>query len=357
MRPTAATGVLVLWLAACGSEVADPTAPSASRTRETPTWSINALATPEFSSTGILPHDVGPRGHVVGQGRVNGRTHGILVDPSGTFVDLQPLAGDLVSFPTAVDGSGMAVGVSSTDPGYSAILPVIWSPGGRPEPLAGFTRSLNHSPSAIGKNGDIVGYTDQFDPTGATVHGFLLRRRATGPVDLGSPFPGMSSFAWAINDRGQIAGTADHPTQGTILVLWSPSAKMSVIGRPEELTPTFVSGIADNGLVLGSGFDQAFKQRAWTWRRGQGFRLLPVPEGYDGTSVTGFDRFGRAYGVAFVGPTLTDAILWTTAGPVILPRSNTGAVATAGVSRTGGLAGASLSAGVRSLFVWSLDGR
>ncbi len=183
-------------------------------------WTIIDLGGPSFSSSGLYPHAIGTAGDVVGQGQIDGATHGILRTSGGAFVDLLPAPGDLKSFPQDINIHRVSVGISSLDANYTALQPVMWGPNGVPEVLPGFGgRGPSHDAIAINDAGLIVGRTSLFEP--GVDHAFLWRPGTNRPVSLDQAFPGMHSMATDISERGEIVGWSRHQTLSSVAVTWS----------------------------------------------------------------------------------------------------------------------------------------
>jgi probable HAF family extracellular repeat protein len=136
-----------------------------------------------------------------------------------TVVELAGLPGSASDHASGVNDRGEVIGLS----GPHAPDAVAWTRDGLVE-LGGLLASEPDSvPRSINKRGDIVGdslFSNSVWPFQR--HGFLWRDGAM--TDLGT-LPGKAeTYAVAINDRGEIAGTAYTIGFGSNLVLWSDGA-------------------------------------------------------------------------------------------------------------------------------------
>lgn len=113
----------------------------------------------------------------------------------GRRVDLEVPEGT-VSQPTAINNAGQAVGVSYSDPnGFEDYHVTLWESGVARDLGQGWAGDIN-------EQGWIVGNR----LVDGKVHAALWRNGRT--IDLGT-LPGTtSSFAYAVNDRGQVTGTS-----------------------------------------------------------------------------------------------------------------------------------------------------
>jgi probable HAF family extracellular repeat protein len=143
---------------------------------------------------------------------------------------------------------------------------------------------------------------------------------ATGVIWIGGvaqplPLPlGYQSYAYEINDAGQIAGAACTPGSGcsgaTILpAFWADLSSLQIIP-----TGGSGSGINDDGIVTGAmpGTDGA-----WTWSQSGGVHLLATLGGIN-AGATGINSSGIAVGYAFpAGSGNSHAALWAPDGQIV----------------------------------------
>jgi uncharacterized membrane protein len=112
-----------------------------------------------------------------------------------------------------INASGTMVGQSVDASGFGHLFKSIWSGSTLRVPIV---RSVDDHNGGINSRGDLVGtYCDDASSCGSSFdshHGFLIRDRAFTTIDVvGASF----TFAFGINDRGQIVGGYGD-AQGTI---------------------------------------------------------------------------------------------------------------------------------------------
>ena len=159
---------------------------------------------------------------------------------------------------------------------------------------------------AVAQNqpGDIAGFVEDGD--GSTRAVLWSRSKV---IDLGS-LGGRSSKAWAINDRGDVAGEAMIPGDARHhACLWCSR-------QPTDLTPDAANdsaayAISDAGDVGGSEQDQiAGVSNAFIFR-GHAHLRLSIP-GSSSAAITGLSKAGAAVGWMTSPESLRRAVMWHT---------------------------------------------
>jgi probable HAF family extracellular repeat protein len=153
---------------------------------------------------------------------------------------------------------------------------VIWEPNGSLRPLAplaadtvAYAFGINNKGQAVGNSGVCANTTPPPYPSGA--HAVLWERDGT-PIDLGSlggPFAGAS----AINDRGDVSGTAATADGSVRPFLWTPESRTLLQLNPPEGFPVAINGccktINDRREIVGFMFNADFSQQhAFLWKDG-----------------------------------------------------------------------------------------
>lgn len=113
--------------------------------------------------------------------------------------------------------------------------------------------------------GDVVGRST-VDPQNTILHATLWQRGQV--IDLGT-LGGQSSYAFAINDHGQIVGTSQVPNGDNHAFRWQR-------GVMTDLGGISASGINERGDIVGTAVP--FNNRPVLWRGGQ-MTTLPMPAG------------------------------------------------------------------------------
>jgi probable HAF family extracellular repeat protein len=177
-------------------------------------------------------------------------------EPAYTIVDLDSLPGSVSSHAGAVNDRGEVIGFSDT-------TAVAWTRDGLVE-LGGLLASEPDSvPRSLDKRGDIVGdslFSRSIWPFQR--HGFLWRDGTM--TDLGT-LPGKTdSYAGAINDRGEIAGTAYAILSGSNLVLWKDGAIHDL--GPVQGSSAWVTGMNNRRQIV--GYAAGSKSIPFLWQDG-----------------------------------------------------------------------------------------
>ena len=141
-------------------------------------------------------------------------------DADGEIRELPPLKGDTVGFAFGINDVGQVVGSSglcsntSIPPAPNGPHAVLWDKDGSPTDLGNLGGTDNIA-NAVNNRGDVVG--SAVSGTDGTVHGFLWTK-GKGMQDIGA-FPGaFATFApccKTINDRGEIPANSGWYLQFT----------------------------------------------------------------------------------------------------------------------------------------------
>ncbi len=178
----------------------------------------------------------------------------------GQKLALTPLGSDPDSAATAINNKGQVVGISGICENavgdLSAMHAVLWE-NGTTTYLGNLGADAWDTPTAINNQGQIVGFAETAD---STFHGFLWTESA-GMQDL-KPLPGDSlSFAYAINDRGQIVGQSIGPN-GSRAVMWREgvATDLNCLTVPGSLHLIYANDINNSGRITGQASDPAHGQ-------------------------------------------------------------------------------------------------
>ena len=152
---------------------------------------------------------------------------------------------------------------------------VIWEPNGRVRQLAPLNGDTVASALGINNKGQVVGYSGVCANTSpppyvSTPHAVLWERDGT-PIDLGS-LGGPASGASAINEHGDVSGTAFTADGSPQAYLWTPETRTLVKLQPPDGFPAAVNPccktINDRREIVGFMFDADFNSRAFLWKDG-----------------------------------------------------------------------------------------
>jgi probable HAF family extracellular repeat protein len=209
---------------------------------------------------------------VWGNGRPARANAGQAVFPKYTIVDLGTLPGGTSSYAAQVNAAGQVVGHADNED--SASRAFLWQ-NGTMKDLGALAGNLSCA-FAINDQGHIVGFTNAQEgdklPTGEIVvgiHPFLWKSGKMTDIQHSKPDQ-VSWSAYAVNNRGQVAGTATIQFGGTHAVIWQ-NGKFTDLGG-EQAT---AFAINDSGQVAGEArWPDGQAQRAFLASPGRPMRDL-----------------------------------------------------------------------------------
>ncbi|HZD30859.1 MAG TPA: hypothetical protein VE779_04280 [Candidatus Angelobacter sp.] len=183
-----------------------------------------------------------------------------------------------------VNGSGLAVGFAESgipDPGCSSpqvlhFKPVVWT-NKEAHQLPTYAGDPDGVALEVNDGGQVVGASGLCAPLSPVVlylqpvHALLWDRNR--PVDLGNlggaTGQAGGNIAWAINNKGQVIGVSDLPSDSTFhAFLWTRQTGMEDLGTLPGHVASTASGINDDGTVVGLSFDANFNGHAFIWQHG-----------------------------------------------------------------------------------------
>ena len=265
--------------------------------------------TPINATTGLR---VNQSGDVAGWTTTNGRgepilytaENGVIVLPTATS---QPygIARDLSS---RLNGIITVVGEARLNSTGSEIHAVRWKvavPQGTVTSvtdlgvLPGASESFAH---AVNDAGQIAGTSD---PNSFLSISSFIYSNATGMVDLGLGGPGLNARALDINGSGVITGYL-----GLTAFRWSTAGGLQSLGAPAGLPNTFGYAINTSGQVAGSaGSASGNSQRVVRYTDGGGWKILG---GSGQTNVgKGINQWGDVVGAAVPNSILLQGVIYT----------------------------------------------
>jgi probable HAF family extracellular repeat protein len=187
-------------------------------------------------------------------GFCNREFHAFYWSESDGMVDLGTLDNALgsISQAIAINESGQVLVNSQTAPqtgqpgDLGPMHAFIWTSGGGMQDL-GALGGAGASTQAFDMNnaGQVVGYSGVPNNT----HAFIWTQ-AGGMVDLGT-LGGPFSYAWDINDLGQVVGSSQTATGQFHAFLWTPADGMVDLGVLDGFTSSEVTAINENGQIIG----------------------------------------------------------------------------------------------------------
>lgn len=307
--------LVVLTLSACRDE---PTAPFAARPLLTVTAAPATTAPQDLGALGTAAQAFGisANGTVVGEfDAPSGQIGAFIWTSKAGMTQLPSPAGSTEDWAFAVNDGGQAVGYSRI-PSQNAYL---WSKG-VPYNLGTLAGGAGASIArGINRIGQVVGESSiqgEFGPVGN--HAMLWVPNATNGTtgtmyDLGTLEVNGSSRAYAVNEAGQVVGTATVGS-GLHAFLWTPNAPNGTVGTMVDLDPTEGYsegyGLNDRGDVVGQ-HDAGSGVRAFVWNAATGLRDIGTFPGGSNSAALGVDRLGRVVGEAINSSGQFRPFVWT----------------------------------------------
>jgi probable HAF family extracellular repeat protein len=217
----------------------------------TPASGLVDLATlPGESYRWAWTSDVNDHSQIVGKGR-----NRLMTDPWDRAITWTPelWMADLdlgTAMATAINDSGQVVGTIGEMGSYSyAGRAFSWTQANGKVDLGILPGGDYSQANAVNNSGQVVGDSGTFfaynNPNAVPIHAFSWTQ-AGGMVDLGTLPGATDSYAYGINDRGQVVGKS-----GGRPFLWSPETGMSELGLVPGDENGSAYAINDQGQVVG----------------------------------------------------------------------------------------------------------
>jgi probable HAF family extracellular repeat protein len=205
-----------------------------------------------------------------------------------------------------INDHGTVVGSSNTS---TTVMPFIWSSG----------RGLRALPPLLGdtggeafdvNNGEMaVGYST--GPHGAVA--VIWPPDAEEPEGIGTLPGGASSRGYAINNRGQVAGTSNSHA-GTRAFMWTRGTGMQNLGTLPGDTSSEAVGINDSGEVIGSSSGPG-GTRGFRWTAAAGMVSLGTLPGGHYSRAMAINNRGEIVGTS-TSAEGTRAVLWSSTNAI-----------------------------------------
>jgi probable HAF family extracellular repeat protein len=256
-----------------------------------------------------MPTAINDAGQVVGRQGDRGFTW----TRTGGMVDIGNLGESGSTAPEAISGSGQVVGRSGTD-AFS------WTRGGGMVNLGALPGRSGGDAHAVNGHGQVVGYSG-----GSGDERAFSWTSSGGMVDLGAlPSDRGVSGATAVNDNGQVVGSSDKggdlhpdmpgPTPGSDPFSWTAAGGMVDLGNPSGHNFGRANAVNDSGQVVGSAqTEHAFHTQAFSWTASDGLILLEtLPDGFQDEAVD-VNSVGQVAGSSDAADGRLHAVIWSPA--------------------------------------------
>jgi probable HAF family extracellular repeat protein len=185
----------------------------------------------------------------------------------GVVHELPTWPGDTVGLASAINDEGQVAGGSGfcTTPAFGSVEHALLWQNGRTINLGSLGGSYDNLATAINDRGQIVGWSDLSGdtPTNGTTHSFLWQDGVMIDLgtlpDVGSPPDETSTYAYGINDAGQIVGQSCGQN-GCQAFLWQHGTMTDLNTSAHLTTPgsfdlVQAEGINSQGEIVGNAVD------------------------------------------------------------------------------------------------------
>ena len=265
-------------------------------------------------------------GQVVGYGLTTELKYHAFLAADGTVTDLGTFGGTN-SAAHGINDNGQVVGFAATDRQFAHAF--LYADG----VLNDLGTLGGDSSAAFGINsaGQVAGWSDTAGPYPQAIHAFLY---SDGQMtDLGTLPGGTDSYATAINDNGDVAGSAAFDAPLARHAFLYSGGQMTDLGTlPDYSYGSFATALNNLGQVVGYAITENFaSQHAFFHKDGQMIDLnqfVPPGQGWELTSATGINDQGQIVGSGIHDGSFR-AYLLDLNGSASLPRHADASVATA----------------------------
>jgi len=192
-----------------------------------------------------IANAINASGQVAGESELaNGFNHAFLWTESGGMQDLGTLPGGQQSGANAINSAGEIAGWANVGTIDDAI---VWTQSAGLVNL-GIIAKCGSTAFAINDSTEVVGWFNNSGGCTITSHGFSWTSSG-GAKDLGVLSGGQYSFAYGINNAGQIVGTGENSASATVALLWTG-------GTPYDLN-TLISSKVLRILIAANAINNA----------------------------------------------------------------------------------------------------
>jgi probable HAF family extracellular repeat protein len=219
-------------------------------------------ALPTLGGTSGTAYGINDAGTAVGDSYLSTGGYHATLWSGGSARDLGTLGG-AHSIAYDINNSGEAVGTASDSSGRDQA--VLWGPGGATD-LGGLSGGQWTAAPAVNASGQVILWGT---PQGATENraAFWNGNPSSPVISLGT-FGGSESWAYGLNDQGDVVGSADEPNGTYHAFVWD-GAEMVDLGTLGGYY-SLAYGINDQGIIVGLALDALGQTHAVEW--------VPVPE-------------------------------------------------------------------------------
>lgn len=129
------------------------------------------------------------------------------------------------------------------------------------------------------------------------------------PTDLGTLVGYESSYAFGINDLGQVVGWSYNANRQGHAFLWQNSNNLTDLGTLPNKESSVAYAINDAGEVIGSSSSPGESELAFSWKNGTIRQLSTLPGGQEGSAANDINNAGKIIGWAYTA-SMAHAVSW-----------------------------------------------
>lgn len=259
--------------------------------------------------------------------------------PQGYEIEALGQLGAYPNYAVALNDAGQAAGYDERLRGFNLNWrPLLWTDGGARD--LGVLWGVSAWADALNNSGQVVGYSQA---PGFTYSAMLWANGV--PTPLPSP-SGRMGRAHAINDAGVVAGTAELPYGQPV---WERHACLWIGGTWHDLgtlggADSYAYDLNERGQVVGEAKDAGQVLRAFLWQDGA---MLPLPSIHNASATAwAINERGVVVGASYDGAGARFATCWDDGVLTVLPGLGSDSAAFA-INDAGVIVGYSVGSGGR----------
>lgn len=187
---------------------------------------------------------------------------------------------------------------------------LLWSRETGAQPIVGAFWGL-----CLGNNGNIVGCRWVSEDGSDYSACAFIRNASTGELhDLSLPAGTLNSWAWSINDAGQIAGIVELP-DGSHPAFWNTDGSVRILDDRSGLGISAPQTNAQGQVVWDASRSEEgyvpYEYHAYTWSETDGLNILPFLTGTESAEAVAINDLGQILGYSG-----SHAVVWNRDGSI-----------------------------------------
>jgi probable HAF family extracellular repeat protein len=208
---------------------------------------------------------------------------------------------------TSVNDSGFVIGIAHDTSGY--LRAFLWKPATGMRDL-----HIHHGPvyvfaTDVNNKGQVVGYVDSM------IYARAFVRSATGAITWLPTLGGKSSYAYGINESGDVVGSSQTAAGVSRAFIWNATGGMRDLGtlggQDCAANHSVAYALNDERQVVGFSCSDASSERAFIWTETDGMVSLGTLGGPFSSRAHHINNSGQVVGVSQTDQGTEHAFLWT----------------------------------------------